>query len=154
MLNHKENPYPNGNHSLMLDYLEEVVKRIGGESGLYPISAAFNGYQDSSFFLSPNKTLNSPEQAVAALIYIEAPARLLDSPILIRYKLNGEAPNVSSGFPGKDGDKIFIRGRENILAFRAIGLQQAAFLRVQYFENKSASMSSSSSNDELPPIRT
>ena len=80
-------------------------------------------------------SLNIPQGAQYALIVVEAAPTASDKSRVIRFREDGNAPDARNGIPLGDLGVYEVKGKENMLGFRAIGIQ--AFLihtiQVQYF---------------------
>lgn len=134
MINQKENPYPNGNFSIVADYLEELIKVTSGDDGAVPIPESENGYEEIDFGGGGAAKLNIPPLAVSAEVTVES-ATEIQSDIVVRYKENGSDPTAFSGIGlgHKQTHKVANRCLLNI--FRVIPANPTfdLFVRVQYF---------------------
>ncbi len=132
------NPYPNGNFATNLDFLEELILISSAERGKEPIDENDGGYQDIAIDGSSAGALTVPEDAISALIMIEADSSDPNISRVVRFKENGVVPTSNSGFGLGDNDVYTIVGKENLDRFRIVGITQTKehMLRVQYFKSQ------------------
>lgn len=136
MANQKKNPYPHGNFSILMDYVEELVLVSTNERGLVPIAEDDDGYQDLVVDHSEVKSLTVPDEAVSATIMVEADEEATSMKRVVRYKKNGTDPTDSSGFGLGDNDIYEPAGKANLDNLRFIGIEDSKShtLRVQYYK--------------------
>jgi|GEM_PF-1068969 len=134
----QKNPYPNGNYSVTEDFLEQLIIILSGETGQVPISESDNGYQDLSVDETEALSLTVPTDAIAATIAIETDEVTVQNLTrLIRFKINGSLPTITSGIALGDNDIYELKGATNLQAFRVIGIETGitSMLRVQYYKS-------------------
>lgn len=132
----QKNPYPNGNYSVTEDFLEQLILILSGETGQVPIPESDSGYQDLIVDETAVVSLTVPTGAIAATIAIETDTvAVLNRTRLIRFKINGEDPDGTSGIALGDNDIYELKGNANLAAFKAIGVEKdvSTTLRVQYY---------------------
>lgn len=136
MYRDQKSPYPRGNSATILNYLEELILLIAKEQGQSLIPEEANGYQDIEITAVAIQKLTVPDTAISALVMIEADSSSQIVHRVIRFKENGAAPTVNSGFGLGDNDVYTIIGKQNLDNFRAIGIESAKkhLLRVQYYK--------------------
>ncbi|WP_025663273.1 hypothetical protein [Aquimarina megaterium] len=143
--------YPHRNNTAsILNYLEELVLINAKEVGLVPISEERGGYQDLEVGYNRPTSLNVPREAVSATIMIEGDASITNptvtrtskaegtttmASLVIRFKENGTAPTLNSGFGLGNNDIFELVGTENLLKFLVIGIvrNNIQVLRIQYY---------------------
>lgn len=132
----QKSPFPRGNSADILNYLEELILIHAKEEGFFPISEDKGGYQDLVIGSTNAVSLFVPENAISAVLIIEAH---LESSLLhrvVRFKENGTSPTATSGFALGDNDIFSIVGRHNLNQFRIIGIDPdpTHIARIQFFE--------------------
>jgi len=132
----QKSPFPRGNSADILNYLEELILVHAKEEGFFPISEDKGGYQDLAIGSTNAVSLFVPENAISAVLIIEAH---LESSLLhrvVRFKENGTTPTATSGFALGDNDIFSIVGRHNLNQFRIIGIDTnlTHVARIQFFE--------------------
>ena len=132
----EKNPYPHGNIGILLNYVEELVLINAKERGLIPIPEEQSGYQDLKVLSTKGQHLHVPEEAVSATIMVEADQTAFQKNRVIRFKENGTAPALNSGFALGDNDIYELIGKENLKNFSVIGIEESKthFLRIQYYK--------------------
>jgi len=132
----QKNPYPNGNYSVTEDFLEQLILILSGETGQIPIPESDSGYEDLSVDETAVVSLTVPTGAIAATIAVETDTvAVLNRTRLIRFKINGEDPDGTSGIALGDNDIYELKGNANLVAFKVMGIEKDVFttLRVQYY---------------------
>lgn len=137
----KQNPYPHGNFAETNDFLEELVLVASGEKGMVAIPETENGYEDLQVNESEVKSLTLPDNAIAAIITIEADSTATNKCMSLRIKENGADPGANSGIAIGDSDIIEVAGRDSLESFRAIGIEagKTHSLRIQYYKSNQRS---------------
>ena len=80
-------------------------------------------------------SLNIPLGTQYALIVVEAAPTSIDKSRVIRFREDGSNPDARNGIPLGDLGVYEVKGKENMLGFRAIGIQAFLIhtLQIQYF---------------------
>lgn len=130
------NHFPNNNNAVSEDYLEELIRILGKERGNVPVPQSEGGYMDVELKDGAVISLTVPEEAVSALVMIEADPESERPNRILRFKENGSDPTLDSGFSLGDNDVYHICGHPNLKLFRAIGIDATKihWIRIQFFK--------------------
>ena len=132
----RANPYPKGNLSTTLDFLEELITIVAKEKGSTPIAEDQGGYQDINLTGEGQLiSLTVPDHAVSAILAIEGNR----DGLLVRYKQNGASPSAISGFGLRNDDFLEVAGKENLARFVLYSLAPVS-IRVQYEQTSQVSV--------------
>lgn len=134
----QKSPYHRRNSAEILNYLEELILVQSKEEGFLPISEQEGGYYDLLIDGNEAKQLVVPQEAVSAVIVVEADASSTSFQRVVRFKENGSDPTANSGFALGENDMYSIIGKQNLANFKVIGIENDKIhtLRGQFFKTR------------------